>query len=143
MVDINLKCSGYKFCHLENSLAGSWYVFFFVFLVNASYTMWIYSCRFYSHCLIPWQWYFYIVLYCGILLLSSLSQESCFGTVEKNEHNKEILLLIKDMNDYHFKRSNKMSSLLLHLINCYINYVNYLSKLLNVLPYYNLIQSKI
>ena len=27
VTDIYLKCSGYILCHLENSLAGLWYVF--------------------------------------------------------------------------------------------------------------------
>ena len=66
------------------------------------------------------------ILLCWGILLSSLSQKSCFGTVENSEHTKEIYLLIKDMNDYHFERLNKMSLLILQLINCYIIYINYL-----------------
>ena len=41
VVDINLKCSGYKFFHLENSLAVFWYVFFLCFPHNRLIPMWI------------------------------------------------------------------------------------------------------
>ena len=69
-MDINLKCSGYKFCHLENSLAGFQYVFFFV-LVSALYPMWIlfslklfFSFRNYTIAMV-----FLFSLYCGIFIV--------------------------------------------------------------------------
>ena len=80
--------------------------------------------------------FYYVAAFCCHL---SLPLVSCFGTVENSEHTKEMYLLIKDMNDYHFERLNKMSLLILHSINPYIIYdVNYLSKLLNV---YTILQS--
>ena len=83
VTDINLKCSGYKFCHLKNSLVGFWYVFFFVFLVNALYPMWILfslEMLFLFHNYIITMVFYIIILwnFC-CCCISILSQESCFG----------------------------------------------------------------
>ena len=54
-----------------------------------------------------------------LLVVLSIS-ESHFGTGENSVHTKEIYLLLKDMNDYHFEDQTRCSSPILHLINHYI-----------------------
>ena len=75
------------------------------------------------------SFFYYIMAFLLSSLYFSLSQESYFGTVENIEHTKEFYLFIKDMNDYCFERLNKMSLLILHLINCYTIYsINHVSE---------------
>ena len=60
------------------------------------------------------------ILCCGIYLKHCIviaSQESWLGSVENREHAKHTYLYYKDMNDYHFEKSNKMSFLILQLMN--------------------------
>ena len=137
MVDINIKCSGYKYCHLENFLAGLWYVFFLCFPCKFLNPMWIYPLVDYIVISLYHSGGIFIFYYIVVFHCHCLSQESWFGTVENSEHTKEIYLLIKDMNDYHFERLIKMSLPILHLINHYITHVSYLSKLLNVYTDYH------
>ena len=129
---ILIKMPWIKICHLENSLAGFQYIYFFVFLVNALYPMWIlFSLEMFfsfhnSTIAMVFYFYYIVAFYCHCISL--LSQESCFGTVENSEHTKDIYLFIKDVNEYHFERLNKMSLLILHLNNLYIIYnINYLN----------------
>ena len=116
VVDINLKCSGYKFCHLENSLAGFHYEFCFIFLVNALYPMWILFSvdMFFSFCNYTLAMVFYIIIlqhFCCHCISSLL--RIMFWYCRNSEHTREFYLFIKDMNDYHFERSTKMYLLIL------------------------------
>ena len=134
VVDINLKCSEYKFCHLENSLAGFQYVFFFVFLINVLYPMWIFFSleMVFSLCnyTIVIVFYFIILQHFCCHCISLLSQESCFSTLENSVPTKDIYLFIKDANEYQIERLNKMSLLIMHLNDLYnINNINYLKQL--------------
>ena len=59
--------------------------------------------------------YFYIILFYGISVVVVISS-IMFGTVVKMSTTRVFTLLIKDINDYDFKRSNKMPFLILHMI---------------------------
>ena len=67
-----------------------------------------------------------------LLSLCLSSSRMMFGTVENSEHTKDIYLFIKDVNRYHFERSNKMSLLILHLKDLYNIYNSNYLKQLNV-----------
>ena len=67
-----------------------------------------------------------MVCYCHCISL--FSQGSWVATVENSQLTKEFYLFIKDVNEYHFERLNKMSLLILQLNTLYIIYIiNYLN----------------
>ena len=67
--------------------------------------------------------FYIIILWCFCSHCISLLKNHVFGTVENSEHTREFYLFIKDMNDSHFQRLNKMSSPNIAInINLYIIY---------------------
>ena len=69
--------------------------------------------------------YLYFILFFDILVVIIVTLRIMSGTVEKMNKTREINLLIKSMNDYHFERSNKMPFLILHMTH-HIKIINIL-----------------
>ena len=91
VVDINLKCSGYKFCPLEIYLAGFQYVFHlchpYKSLISNMDIVSFKDVLSFCNCTIAMAFHFsHIVAF--FIVIVSLSQESCFGTVENSKHTK-------------------------------------------------------
>ena len=113
MKDISLQCSGQKFCHLEIWSDPSILVciLFFCFPANALYPICIFSYRFSFLVFTLYHSNGIYILFCGIIVVIIASRIRVFCI--KMSTAKEFTLIIKDMNDNHFGRSNKMPFLIL------------------------------